>query len=134
MALVTHADVEKKSGKTFDKNSIPTDDQVDEYCTETQAFMESLLTFAVEEVTETDELVDVEFPNRKLNIKYPVITFTKLEERQNDTYTELTEGPTEDFTVDKKNGILQSTGSIRLNYLFPHSIFKLCILNNKFGF
>ena len=124
MALATHADVENYSGKTFDKNSIPTDDNVDQYCIGAQAWMESMVTFAVEEVTETDELVDVEFPNKRLNIKYPIITFTKLEERQNDTFNVLTEGPTEDFTVDKKNGILKSTGSIRLRHLFPYGIFK----------
>lgn len=125
MALATHAVVETYSGKVFTKNTIPTDTQVDTYCLDAQARMESLIGFEVEEVTETNELIDVEFPTKKLNIKFPIITFTTLEQRQNDTFEALTEGPTDDFTVDKKNGILQATGAFHLNHLHYHTLFKM---------
>lgn len=127
MALVTNTDVEKASGKDFDGNSIPTADEVDTFCIEAQAFMEDMLDFEVEEVTETDVLLDVDVPTKELIVKYPIKTWTKLEERTNDTYEEKTKGPTDDYTVDKVNGIIKATSSFgcfeagperyRLNYI-----------------
>lgn len=111
MTLIDHDYIERISGKSFDGNSTPTDDEVDTLCIEAQDFVEGLLTFEVEEVTETDELIDVKYSTRELSIKYPITTFTTLEERTNDTYEAKTEGPTKDFTVDKVNGILKATSS-----------------------
>lgn len=126
MAIVTVADVERATQKDFDGNSKPTDDDVTTFIDECQDFMEGLIDFAIEEVTETDILIDVEIPTDTLIIKYPITTFTKLEERQHDTYVELTTGPINDFTVDKANGMIKATSSFspfepgpemyRLNY------------------